>query len=94
MDVQCYHNNDEVYYTNATIGISKSNNNNYEWIQGITSHFNHDKHPVVSNSVSSQSIVWNVSLCDYRQWWLFLLISDLEDCHQLQFDLHPNASFD
>ena len=64
-DLQCNCNSDEVYYTSANIGISKSNNNNYEWIQWIKSHFNHN-HPVVSASVSSQSIVWNVSLCDYQ----------------------------
>ena len=47
-----------------------------------------------NNNVSGQNIVWNVSLCDYRQWWFFLLISDLEDCHQLRFNFHCNAFFD
>ena len=38
-DIQCDLNSDKVYYTSASIGISKSNNNNYEWIQWIKSHF-------------------------------------------------------
>ena len=46
------------------------------------------------NNFSSQNIVWNVSLCDYQQWWFFPLKSDLEDCQQLQFDFHYNAFFD
>ena len=86
--VHCDHNNDEVYYTRANIDTSKSNNNNYEWIRWISSHFDHNNYPVVSVLISSQSIVWDVSLCDYQQWRFFILISDLEDCQRLRFEFH------
>ena len=80
-------------FLSSQLSNNRSNNNNYEWIQWIESLFDHSNHLVVSNSVLSQRIVWNVSLCDYQRWWCFISISYLEDCQQLRFKFYRNVFF-